>query len=161
MHAAHLRPHTAADRAACLAIFDSDVPGFFAAAERADFAAYLDRAGARYAVFCAADGTVVGGGGQGGRADGTTAIVRRGLILQPYHRRGLGRRPALARLGQAVADPAITRVVLHTTGRTAGFYRALGFRATAVLPDHYGPGPDQHAMVAAVDDASRRRLAAG
>lgn len=60
-----------------------------------------------------------------------------------------------------MADPGITRVVFYTTGQTTGFYRRLGFRDTAVLPDHYGPGPDQHTMGAAVDDAFRRGLAAG
>jgi len=112
-------------------------------------------------VLCTADETVVGCGGHGRRADGTTAILRWGMILQPYHRRGLGRQLTVARLGQAVADPAITRIVLYTTGQTAGFYRRLGFRDTAALPAHYGPGLDQHTMVAAVDDAFRRRLAAG
>jgi len=51
MGAAHLRPYTAADRAACLAVFDSNVPASFAPDERAAFAAYLDGAGARYLVL--------------------------------------------------------------------------------------------------------------
>ncbi len=161
MHAAHLRPYTAADRAACLAIFDSNVPGFFAAAERADFAAYLDRADARYVVLCTDDETVVSCDGHGRRADGTTAILRWGMILRPYHRRGLGRQLIEARLGQAVADPAIARVVLYTAGQTADFYRRLGFRDTAVLADYYGSRLDQHAMATAVNAAFRQRLAAG
>ncbi len=50
---------------------------------------------------------------------------------------------------------------MSSPGQTADFYRRLGFRDTAVLAEHYGPGLDQHAMAAAVDDAFRRRLAAG
>jgi len=161
MGAAHLRPYTAADRAACLAIFDSNIPGFFAPDERAGFAAYLDGAGARYLVLADADGAIVGCGGFGIRADGTTAILRWRMVLATHHRRGLGRQLTLARLRLAVADRAIARVVLYTTGQTADFYRRLGFRDTAVLAEHYGPGLDQHAMAAAVDDAFRRRLAAG
>lgn len=74
---------------------------------------------------------------------------------------GSGGNSTLARLRLAVADRAIARVVLYTTGQTADFYRRLGFRDTAVLAEQYGPGLDQHAMAAAVDDAFRRRLAAG
>ena len=161
MGAAHLRPYTAADRAACLAVFDSNVPASFAPDERAGFAGYLDGASARYLVLAAADGAIVGCGGYGFRADGQTAILRWGMVLAARHRRGLGRQLTLARLRLAAADPAIARVVLYTTGQTAGFYRRLGFRGTAVLADHDGPGLDQHTMVAAVDAAFRRRLAAG
>jgi len=158
-----LRPYAAADRAACLAIFDSNVPAAFAPDERAGFAAYLDGAGARYLVLADADadGAIVGCGGYGLRADGQTAILRWGMVLATQHRRGLGRQLTLARLRLAVADHAIARVVLYTTGQTAGFYRRFGFRDTAVLADQYGPGLDRHTMVAAVDDAFRGRLAAG
>ncbi len=83
------------------------------------------------------------------------------MVLAIHHRRGFGRQRTLARLRLAVADPAIARVVLYTTGQAAGFYRRLGFRDTAVLADQYGPALDQHTMVATVDDAFRRRLAAG
>ncbi len=95
------------------------------------------------------------------RADAATAILRWGVIHANHRRRGLGRLRTLTRLREVATRPAITRVLLYTTGQTAGFYRRLGFRDTAALPDHYGPGLDQHTMVAAVDDAFRRRLAAG
>ncbi len=158
MSAAHFRPYTAADRAACLVIFDSNVPASFAPDERAGFAAFLERGAARYLVLCDATGAVVGCGGFAVRADGRTAILRWGMVLAAHHRRGLGRQLTLARLRLAVADRAIALVVLYTTGRTAGFYRRLGFRDTAVLADHYGPGLDQHTMAVTVDAAFRRRI---
>lgn len=36
-----IRPYAPEDRAACLALFDSNVPNFFAPHERAEFAAWL------------------------------------------------------------------------------------------------------------------------
>lgn len=155
-----LRPYTLSDRAACLAIFDTNVPVFFAPDERAVFAAFLDRFGDEYLVLCDARGMVVGCGGVRLRDEGQTAVLRWGMIDAGLHRRGLGRFLTLARLRGALARPAVVRVVLYTTGRTAGFYRALGFRATGILPDHYGPGLDQHTMIADVDDAFRQRIAA-
>jgi len=127
---------------------------YFAAAERALFAAILDQ-GHGYHVLCADDGAPVGGGGVRVRPDGRTAILRWGMIRAERHRQGLGRRLAMERLRLAVADPAIARLLLYTTGQAAGCYRRLGFGDTAFLPDHYGPGLDQHTMEATVDEALR------
>lgn len=154
-----VRPYTPVDRTACLTIFDTNVPTFFAPDERDGFASFLDQGG-KYLVLCDTDGAIVGCGGVRVRADGQTAILRWGMIRAALHRRGLGRSLTLERLRQVSASTEIVRVVLYTTGQTAGFYRTLGFRDVAILPDHYGPGLDQHAMEAAVDATFRQQLAA-
>ena len=38
-----LRPYLPTDRPTCLAVFDSNLPRFFAESERADFATFLDK----------------------------------------------------------------------------------------------------------------------
>jgi len=85
MDAFSFRPYTAADRAACLAIFDTNVPAYFAADERESFAAFLDR-GHDYYVLCDGDGAPVGCGGVRVRPDGRTAILRWGMIRAERHR---------------------------------------------------------------------------
>jgi ribosomal protein S18 acetylase RimI-like enzyme len=158
--ASMIRPYTPADREACLAIFDSNVPRFFAPAERELFATFLDRFKATYLVLCAPDGAVIGCGGMAVRPDGRTAILRWGMIPAAQQRRGLGRALTLARLRLAVADPAVAQIILYTTGLTAGFYRTLGFADTEVLPGYYAPGLDRHTMAVTVDEDFRQHLAA-
>jgi len=57
------RDYTSEDRLACLALFDSNVPEFFAASERDDYSIYLDRLPCAYLVLSSPrDGTVAAGG---------------------------------------------------------------------------------------------------
>ena len=58
-----LRPWVPADRAAGLALFDSNVPDFFAAEERRDFIEILDGLPGPYFVLETTAGEVVGCGG--------------------------------------------------------------------------------------------------
>ena len=153
-----IRLYTPADREACLSIFDSNVPRFFASDERELFVTFLDRFKATYLVLCALDGVVIGCGGMTVRSDGRTAILRWGMVHAAQQRRGLGRDLTLARLRLAVADPAVAQIVLYTTGMTAGFYRTLGFADTEIVPDHYAPGLDRHTMDVAVDEGFRRKI---
>ncbi|MEK9212812.1 GNAT family N-acetyltransferase [Sphingomonas sp. 2378] len=44
-----IRAYRAADRDACLALFDGNTPGFFAPSERADFVRFLERHAAEWA----------------------------------------------------------------------------------------------------------------
>lgn len=155
-----IRPYHPADRESCLAVFDSNVPRFFAPDERDLFATFLERFKATYLVLCDTDGAVIGCGGIAVRPDGRTAILRWGMVHAARQRRGLGRTLTVARLRLAVADPTVEQIVLYTTGMTAGFYRTLGFADTEILPNHYGPGLDRHTMAATIDDAFRQKVAA-
>jgi hypothetical protein len=46
----NFRPYVMEDKAACLAIFDSNTPLYFAEHERLDFSAFLDAPEGRYFV---------------------------------------------------------------------------------------------------------------
>lgn len=157
--ASTIRLYHHADREACLAIFDSNIPRFFAPDERELFATFLDRFKATYLVLCDPDGAVIGCGGMAVRPDGRTAILRWGMIHAARQRQGLGRDLTLARLRLAVADPAVVQIILYTTGLAAGFYRILGFADTEILPDHYAPGLARHTLEVAVDEGFRRKIA--
>jgi hypothetical protein len=58
-----LRSYTPADKEACLAIFDSNTPPYFAKHERPEFAAFLDESRDPYFVVEASNGQIIGCGG--------------------------------------------------------------------------------------------------
>jgi len=136
-----IRAFTAADAPACLAIFDGNVPRFFGAHERADFATYLQQpARAADYLVIERDDRVVACGGLA-MDEALTAAFCWGMVDYTVHRQGLGSELAHARLQQARAHGA-RRVVLSTSQHTCGFYAALGFGITRIVTDGHGPGLD-------------------
>lgn len=136
------RPYCRSDVTACLSIFDSNVPTYFAPEERSDFERFLRE----QAMDCAflvieRDGSLVACGGLSRRGDGSAGFCW-GMVKRALHRQGLGRELALARLRQAETDPAINRITLSTSQHTQGFYAGLGFQVTRVVPDGHGAGID-------------------
>jgi len=136
------RPYCCSDITACLSIFDSNVPTYFAPEERTDFECFLRE----QAMDCAfqvieRDGSIVACGGLSRRGDGSAGFCW-GMVQRALHRHGLGRELALARLRQAEVDPSINRVTLSTSQHTQGFYSGLGFQVTRVVPDGHGAGID-------------------
>lgn len=141
-----LRPFTATDINACLDVFDSNLPTFFAAHERTDFSRYLLQPERQhdYLVLERHDKVVACGGIA--LEDPATAAFCWGMVEQALHRQGLGKVLALARIAQARALGA-QRLVLSTSQHTQAFYAALGFRVTRVVADGHGPGLDAVEMV--------------
>lgn len=139
------RPYVAADREACLALFDSNVPRFFEATERAGYAGFLDEMRWPYQVI-ERDGWVVACGGHAVEPDGRTVSLCWGMVEQGLHGQGLGRRLTVARLAAARAEPGVTSVRLDTGRHTTGFYERFGFVIEAVATDGYAPGSDRHDM---------------
>lgn len=130
------------DASACLSIFDSNVPTYFAPEERSDFEGFL----LVQAVDCAfqiieRDGSVIACGGITRRGDGSAGFCW-GMVQRALHRQGIGRELTLARLRQAEVDSSITHITLSTSQHTQGFYAGLGFHVTRVVPDGHGAGID-------------------
>lgn len=141
------RPYHVADRDACLALFDGNVPRFFDPDERAGFADFLDTHAERWAYrVLASDGSVVACGGHAVIDDGTTADLCWGMVDRAHHGTGLGSLLTVARIDAARALPGMLRVRLDTSQHTAGFYHRFGFVTDAVVLDGYGPGLDRHEM---------------
>lgn len=138
-----VREYTAADRGACLSVFDSNVPRFFVTDERAPFAAFLDALPGPYLVLEDEDGAVVGCGGYAVTPGTATVNLCWGMVRQEHHGTGLGKLLTVARLERIRADAAIEAVGLDTSQHTVGFYQRLGFRTERVTPDGYAPGLDR------------------
>jgi len=140
--AAHLRRYRSDDREACIALFDSNVPGHFAAVERDAFLATLDTIERYWVIELAGEGVVACGGYEAVEHRPERAALCWGMVRGDLHRRGLGERLLRERLQRIDADPAFAAVVIETTVFSSGFYARHGFVAGRVQPDGFAPGYD-------------------
>jgi len=138
-----IRDYTPADREACLAVFDSNVPEFFVTAEREDFAAFLDTLPGPYYVLEDDAGAVLGCGGYALEPGTTRASLCWGMVRRERHRTGLGRLLFEERLARIRADGLADVVGLDTSQHTRTFYEQYGFATLRVVPDAYAPGLDR------------------
>jgi len=141
-----LRPYTPTDAPACLTLFDTNVPRYFAPHERHDFANYLlhpDRAHDYLVIHH--NSHIVACGGIALDNNHTAALCW-GMVDRARHRQGLGTRLSHARLAHARTLGA-QRVTLSTSQHTQDFYAGLGFAVTHITPDGHGPGLDAVEMV--------------
>lgn len=143
-----VRPYVPDDLPACLAIFDSNLPTFFSAAEREEFRLFLQDAGAENSLYLVlAQGNVVlACGGLSILPDGL-AHLSWGMVDRAHHGQGLGTRLTLARLALARATPGLTQIALATSQHTRRFYEGMGFTALKVTPDGFGPNLDRCDMI--------------
>lgn len=145
---ASVRPYAVADKHACLAVFDGNVPDFFDATEREDFAAFLDGPGGEYFTL-EKNGAVIGCGGFA-REDCGQARFTWGMVNRNCHGEGLGRLLAEYRL-QAIEDAGdFSEVELFTTQMVAPFFAKLGFAVAQVKKDGFAPGMDKVQMIKSI-----------
>ena len=86
-----VQPYTRSHRAACLSIFDSNTPDFFASSEREEFAAFLDGMMCPFVVAVNVDGDIVGCGGYYRDEARDRTGLAWGMVARPWHRCGVGR----------------------------------------------------------------------
>jgi GNAT superfamily N-acetyltransferase len=147
-----LRPWRAEDRALGLALFDSNVPRYFAAIEKADFLALVDDLPGPYFVLESAEGEALGCGGYAGQDDDpSAAALCWGMVRHDLHGRGLGERLLIERLTRIAAEPMFETVEIETTQHSRGFFARYGFVETACIPDGFAPGMDRVDMTLRLD----------
>lgn len=137
------RAFTPQDRAACLAIFDSNAERYFSPHDRADFKEFLERLPGFFGVLCIDSGRVLACGGVRVRKDGCTAALTWGMVPAASHGQGIGKALTARRLEKARAIPGIERVVLNTSQETVGFYKKMGFAVTRHVVNGYRVGLDR------------------
>jgi len=138
------RDYTPADRQGCLDVFDSNIPEYFSASEREDFADFLSRLPGRYGVVVDAEGRIVGCGGVArSRTNPQGADLTWGMVHQSLHRQGIGRILTRARLAWAESMGPVSVVYLNTSHLTEGFYETFGFRTVKRIPNGYREGLDR------------------
>ncbi|RTL35455.1 MAG: GNAT family N-acetyltransferase [Burkholderiales bacterium] len=135
-----LRPYVAADLAACLALFDSNVPQFFAPHERPEFEDWLRAVPADYLV-AERDGRVVACGGWYARGD--EGRLCWGLVDRGVHRQGVGQALLAARVQALRATPGVRAVTITTSQLSEGFFVKQGFEVTEREVNGLAPGLDR------------------
>lgn len=120
-----IQAYTAADREACLEIFDSNAPEFLPTEMREDLAAFLDTHAGTFFV-AEHDGAIVGCGGYTLAAG--SASLHWGMVRRPWQRQGLGRFLLFYRMREIGKAGAVEHVKLSTPPAAAAFFATQGFR---------------------------------
>ena len=139
------RPFISEDRPACLSIFDSNVPPFFAPEERVEFCDHLENLDAiktPYIVLVRGD-VVVACGGLTVDMKCQKALMVWGMVKRELHGFRLGSILTQARLTLASSIPDLTKIELSTSQHTNGFYERFGFVLSKITPNGFGPGLDR------------------
>jgi GNAT superfamily N-acetyltransferase len=127
-----IRPYVAADREACLAVFDSNMPEFFGARERGGVEKFLEASECAYFVMEMEDG-IAGCGGYS--VENAAARLVWGMVRRELHRKGLGRFLLLYRLHEIGQVGGVERVNLEAPSHAAAFFLSQGFKITGGVED--------------------------
>ncbi|HZF16631.1 MAG TPA: GNAT family N-acetyltransferase [Steroidobacteraceae bacterium] len=133
---AGFRPYEAADRDACLAIFDENCPEFFAPNERAGFSTFLERSADDYCV-CVSNGRVAGGYGLILEGKGVMSL-RWILVAKAAQRHGIGHVIMTRTINGAKKLKA--RLTIAASQKSAPFFTKFGAKEIKTTPDGWGPG---------------------
>jgi GNAT superfamily N-acetyltransferase len=142
-----IRTYLPDDRTACLNVFRSNVPAYFAASDEAEFARFLDDLQAKYWVVDV-DGQIRACGGLAlYYPERDMATLCWGMVARNFQRQGIGKVLLEFRMGVvATQSPSITRLRINTTQVVQVFYERRGFAAVRVEPGGYGPELDHVVM---------------
>jgi ribosomal protein S18 acetylase RimI-like enzyme len=130
------------DHAACVALFQSNVPEYFAAVEIDDFLQTLQQVDRYWVIELAGEGIVACGGYDGVDDEPGVAALCWGMVRRDLHRRGLGDFLVRERLRRIDADEDFNAVVIETTRFSCDFYARYGFVVTREQADGFAPGYD-------------------
>ena len=130
------RDYTSEDRAACLGLFDSNVPEFFASSERNEYSNFLDGLPCPYLVICSVRDGIVAAGGYYVTEDAHLGALTWGLVTRTWHQRGVGTELLQIRLTRLRAS-AVKTVRVRTSPRSRGFFEHLGFRVVRLVPQGF------------------------
>lgn len=148
--------YTANHRQACIDAFISNIPRFFVPHELRDFEKWLNEeethdpsttsAFAREYFVAALDGRVIACGGYFVDLVQRDARMTWGLVHHNFHRRGIGSRLLLHRIGIIRSLYPAATISLDTTQHAYPFFEKLGFTVTAVTENFYVEGLHRYDM---------------
>jgi len=131
------RAYRAADKAACLALFDANCPAFFAPNERDDYASFLASAPPQYRV-CVEGAQIIGAFGV---LPAEAGEGRLNWILVDPRRQGTGLGSAMmSEVRQAVLAGGMHTVHIAASQHSAPFFTRFGATPERETRDGWGPG---------------------
>jgi GNAT superfamily N-acetyltransferase len=150
-----LRRYRPDDRAACLSLFEGNIPDSFFPSEIPQFLEFLDWLPGPYLVMESENRLVACGGLAEHPAYATLCW---GMVARDHQRQGIGRFLLQARLALAACMPSVRQVHMNTSQRTAPFFAKEGFRTLRVTRNGYAPGLDRHDMELRLGTAVREKI---
>lgn len=154
-----LRRYQATDIECCLAVFDSNVPKFFAPHERAEFAEFLVKSTDPYFVVVDEQAQVIGCGGYYVDRERAAAGLTWGMVHNTLHRQGVGRFLLFARLQRICGEPEVTKVLINTSQHSYGFFQKVGFVVEAIREHGFAVDLHEYKMVLVLTADCRQQLA--
>jgi ribosomal-protein-alanine N-acetyltransferase len=151
----NIRLYQPKDKKACIEIFKSNMPRFFATSELPEFELWIDALGVgkeshkgkgaeQYFVIEIMN-EIVGCGGYAKISDDEVTLTW-GMVAQSLHGKGVGKKLLEYRLDAIKSLFPTASVALDTTQFSYGFFEHLGFKITGIIKDFYGQGLDRYDM---------------
>lgn len=144
---------------ACLSIFDSNTPQYFAPQEKDKFIAFLNRPNKLYFVVTSAKDEVVACGGYNFNDDKTLAWLRWDMVLSSVHQHGLGTYLTLGRMALICDEKQTESIHVGTSQHTYPFYEKMGFEIYRVTKNGIAPEIDEYRLSLNLDRNKRKAIA--
>lgn len=153
-----LRNYQTKDQESCLALFDSNVPHFFAPHERTEFAEFLMTSTDPYFVVADDQGYIIGCGGYYVNRERAAAGLTWGMVNSRLHRQGVGRFLLLVRLRHISQEADVRSVFINTSQHSHGFFAKVGFVVESIVENGFAPGLHEYKMILPLSTETRQRL---
>ncbi len=142
----NIREYNAGDKAACIAIFDSNIPQYFMAEERQEFEDWLDKEDREVYYVMIDNDEIVACGGIYEDTEQNFVGQAWGMVLNSRHKQGYGKALTQHRIREMEERFSHLDQHLSTSQHTAPSYEKMGYTTTEVIKDGFGPGMDQYKM---------------
>ncbi len=142
------RSYTKDDFLSCMAIFDSNVPNYFATSERKECYVFLKSINCNnrpYLIFTHKDNPIACGG-LIIKPNTQEARLAWGMVDNAFHNKGIGTNLTQARIDLARQMPNISKIGLETSQHTYKFYEKFGFKVQNKTPNGFAPNLDCYEM---------------
>ena len=142
-----LRPFQSSDKITCLAIFESNLPQYFAEREREEFSIYLnEECFPNYWVLEDED-KIVGCGGIYENFKKNSVGLAWGMIHNDYHKKGYGAFLTKFRVERMVEQYPTHIKRLATSQHTFPFYERMGFKVAKITEKGFDNHIDRYDMI--------------
>jgi predicted GNAT family N-acyltransferase len=138
-----IRQYQDKDQEACLGLFNSNVPKYFAPVERNYFVTFLNDFKFLYFIMENDKGEVVVCGGYAAdKEDPSVAMLCWGMVRRDLHFGGLDQQLLADRLRRIVTEQQFSTVVIETSQHNQGFFERFGFIVKKIISDGFATDLD-------------------
>jgi ribosomal protein S18 acetylase RimI-like enzyme len=153
----NIRHYEAADREACIDIFESNTPRYFDPLELEDFNRWLDgkdrnilsynTTKEEYFYVLEVENKIIACGGYYIPIDENRGNMVWGMVHEKFHKAGFGSALLSYRINEIKQNYPGYIISLDTTQHSFIFFEKLGFTVTAIQNNYYGENLDRYDMI--------------